>query len=159
MKSFSFLLSSLECELLFREISSPLHLEKIKSFKPSDELSNYIIFADEEFNIGIAWYCEDKASGAIYRIDPEYGNAPVFINSTMQKFEGSIIAANEWSANHNSKEIMRNPKVIDVLYNTIQNIDPKAFESKSSHWPVLIEHIKIDASDYDEEMVFRFEIT
>jgi hypothetical protein len=159
MKTFSFQLGGLESEVVFRESRSALRLQEITGFDPAKELSEYMVFADEEFNIGDAWYCIDGASGSVYRISPEYGTAPEFINSNMEAFRASIEVAAKWSTDHDSKTIRTDPKSVDLLADALSNIDCKALESPEYHWAMLIDHIRQCASEEDDEMEFRFEVT
>jgi hypothetical protein len=158
MKSFSFLLSSLESTLVFRKKPGLLDLEKITSFRPAASLSKYCVFADEAFNIGDAWYCVDDASGAVYRIDPEYGNAPELVNASLDAFTASIQAAADWSAENEAQAAKVNIKRVNALKRTLSKIDPTAFKSPDGHWTGLIDHMKTCVTDGDEEMEFKFEI-
>lgn len=159
MKRFSLLLASVESELVFRENPSPLPVQEITGFNPPEALSKYTVFADEEFNIGEAWYCEDPASGAIYRVSPEYGDSAEFVNSNMQAFNASIEAAARWSVQYDKRAILMAPQLVNALADSLYKLDPKAFESPQYHWPMMIEHIRTCVADGDEEMELRFEIT
>lgn len=155
MKSFSFLLASIESELMFRDKPCPLRDEDIVHFG-IDALSNYVVIADEEFNIGEAWYCKDEGSGSIYRVSPEFGPPVQFVNSSMQAFNASLEAAARWSAQHDSSAVKSAPRLVDELAGSLLKIDPMAFESTEYQWPSLISHMRICASGGDEEMELWF---
>lgn len=159
MKAFTFLLASLESEVVFRQSPCALPIKEITGFDPPEDLAGYTVIADEEFNIGNAWYCTDGVSGAVYRVSPEFGTAPEFVNSSMKAFKASLRAAANWSTEHDSATIRANPESVDLLANALSDIDSRAFESPEHHWAVLIEHIRHYASDDDDELEFRFEIT
>ncbi len=160
MKTFSFELAGLESTLIFRKSPSALRVQEITGFDPAKELSKYKVFADEEFNIGEAWYCRDGVSGSVQRISPEHGTGPEFVNSSMEAFRASIKAAAKWSTDHDSKTIRSNPKSVDLLAEALSEIDSKALQSPEHHWAMLIDHIRECASDdEDDEMEFKFEIT
>jgi hypothetical protein len=133
MKRFSFLLASIESDLVFRDQPCPLQGQDIARLGDHEALSNYTVIADEEFNIGGAWYCKDEESGSIYRVSPEYRPPVEFVNSSSQAFNASLEAAARWSAQHDSRAIKSAPGLIDDLADSLLKIDPKAFESPQYH--------------------------
>jgi hypothetical protein len=159
MKHFSSQLASIEIDLVFREKASPLRRKDIAGFHNPETLSKYTVIADEKFNIGNAWYCKDPASRSIYRVSPEYGPQVQFVNSSMRAFKASLNAAATWSAQFDSSAIRRAPRLVDDLSNALLKLDPNAFESGEALWPILMEHMRIHASDSDEEMEFWFKLT
>jgi hypothetical protein len=158
MKRFSFLLGTIESDLVFREKPSGLPTRGITRFDDHEAICKYVVIADERFNIGDAWYCQDKTSGSIYRLSPEYGPPVQFVNSSMRLFKASLKAAGRWSAQHDSSAIKSAPRLVDHLADSLLKIDPKAFASPKYQWPSLMDHIRVCASDADEEMAFWFEV-
>lgn len=158
VKSFEFYLAGLESELVFRAQPAPVPRHEVTGFGGTAELSDLVIVADEQFNIGSAWYCVNERTGRVYRVSPEYGTAVEFVNSDFEKFISCLRAAAEWSTNNNSEAIKEDPACVDDLANAISAIDGAAVSSPDDHWAALIDHIRVCASDADDEMEFWFRV-
>ena len=158
MKSFSSILGSVESEVTFRESLEPLPLERITGFEPKPELSRFSIFADEQFNVGAAWYCVDENSSAVYRISPEFGDGPEFVNSSVESYVASLEAAAHWSAEHDESVIKRDPTCIDALVQALSSVDQVAMTWPKNEWPLKIDHLRQSIDPNDDESIYYFRV-
>ena len=155
MKTFSSILGCVESEVTFRGSREPLPVDQVTAFEAGQELSQFSIFADEDFNIGGAWFCVNESNGAVYRVSPEYGEGPEFVNSSLEQFKASIEAAARWSAEHDTKTINNDPACIETLELALTDIDGIAMTWPQNEWSSKIDHMRqsVDPSD-DESMYF-----
>lgn len=158
MKLFSSVLGGLESEVRFRSSLDSLPIEEITAFEAGPDYSRFKVFADEEFNIGGAWYCVEEQTGAVYRISPEYGEGLEFVNSSVKLFLASLKAAAAWSGKYDDKEIKRDPSCIDALEHALSKIDDAAMSWPKNEWPRKIDHLRQSADPDDDEAVFFFRI-
>ncbi len=158
MVTFEFLLATIESRLTFRKRSTRLRIEEIEEFDPPQKTSEYLVFADDEYNIGTAYFCEDPSTGTIYRVCPQYSTDFELVNSSIEALRESMKAAAQWSSENGTAQILDHPKTVDALQQQLSTIDPTAFASPHSHWPILVNHIREYATDDDDEMEFWFRL-
>ncbi len=158
-RTFTFQLAGLESELVFRRTSSPLATDEIQGFRAPQGASGYLVFADEEHNIGGAYFCTDPQSGRVYRVDPENSTSFELVNTTMDAFQASMAAAAQWSAQHSTEEMGEHPESVDELASRLSAIDPAAFSLPDSLWPGLVDQIREGAKETDDEMELWFRTT
>lgn len=151
MTTFSFLLSSLESELTFRKRATKLKIQEIQGFEPPSESAKYVVIADEKYNIGTAYYCKDSDAGAVYRVCPEYSESFELVNTSVKALRACLKTAAKWSAAHDTAQIVESPDLVAELETQLTAIDPGAFTSRRSHWPIMLDHIAQCAAEDDDE--------
>ena len=159
MVRFTFQLGGLESDLIFRDKTSHLNIDLIEGFKAPSKASDYLIFGDEEYNIGTAFYCEDPNFNYIYRVCPEHSSSFEFVNSDMTAFLECLRAATQWSTQHSGVEIAESPEPFDCLAQHLAAIDPVALRAPDSHWSSLIDHMRECAEDWEDGMHIWFRTT
>ena len=158
MNMFSSILGSLESEVTFRSSLDPLPLDEITAFEVGPDYSRFKVIADEEFNIGVAWYCVEEETGAVYRISPEYGEGPEFVNSSVKLFFASLEAAAGWSRQYGEGAIRQDPSCINALEHALSEIDNVAMTWPKNEWPLKIDYLRQSADPDDDEAMFFFRI-
>lgn len=157
VKSFEFHLAGLESEVSLLEQPRLLPDHYATGFLASKDVSRFAIIADEQFNIGHAWFCTDH-DDRIVRVSPEFGRGIEFVNSDFDSFLASLCAAADWSMRYDSSAIKNSPGCIDDLSASLSAIDPDAVRSSECHWSFLIQHLRTCATDADGEMELWFKI-
>lgn len=135
MESFTWSIGAIDSELRFYPQPQPIPIAEITAFKPDATLQNFQVFAEEEYNIGLAWYCEDTRSGKIYRVDPEHGTRIVLINASKWQLLQSINACVTWSNLHSTKALQADSSPVSTLESTLLNINAC---SSTSHWQTIL---------------------
>lgn len=108
-----------------------------------------LVIGEEEFCNGHASYCIHKQDGTVNRIDCELSNPESPVNSTIERFAMSLLAAKRWS----SEQMARNahwPEALSNLQRELITIDPYAFEGADCFWAGLIEEILADEPSFLE---------
>ena len=152
LKTYNYKLPSIACTVKFRESTSTVLNDEIVGPALPTDWDKYVVFADEEFPNGSAWYCLNNENGAIYRIDIELDNPIEYVNSSLEAFKKSIQETVKWS-NKFSNKIEGYPEYADFIMTALSEIDRTAFESEKYYWPTIVTHIKACAADVDEEYV------
>jgi len=144
----------------FRESTSTVLKEEFVGPSLPADWDRYVVFADEEFPNGSAWYCVNNENGAVYRIDIELDNPVEYVNSSLEAFKKSILETVKWSDQFSDK-IEGHPEYTDFIMKELSEIDRTAFKSEKYYWPTIINHIRACAADVDEEyeQVFKFAVT
>ena len=156
MRSFSSILGSVESRIIFRGSAGSVPSDQITGFEVGSELSELSIIADEDFNVGSAWYCVNDTSGAVYRVSPEHGEGLEFVNSNLDKFIASLEAAANWSAKYGKRAINQDTSCIDALESKLTGIDSVAMSWPKNEWPSKIDHLRCSVDPSDDESVFYF---
>jgi hypothetical protein len=97
------------------------------------------IIGEEEFCNGHASFCVDEQTGIVTRIDCEIPDPSCFVNSNIERFGQSLLAAKKWSDSVHSGEVPPLTAAFESLTSELKQIDPPAFLNQNCYWPNLIE--------------------
>lgn len=118
------------------------------------------MIAEEDYNLGKAYFCVDPASGSVYRVCPEYSTSFELVSSSVEALRACMEAAAQWSSQNPTAQILTDPKkTVDALEKQLSAIDPTALASPKSHWPLLLDHIRHYAPYDDDELEFWFKLS
>ncbi len=97
-----------------------------------------MVIGEEEFCNGHASYCVHQQDGTVSRIDCEIPNPECLVNSTIEQFAMSLLAAKRWSAEQTARNAHW-PEAFSELERQLQAIDSRAFADTDCFWRNLIE--------------------
>lgn len=101
------------------------------------EWSPYVIVGDEQFDNGSAWYCIDRDTGHVVRVDPELDRPASLVNTTLPRFAMAMLLSISWSANVRALSPSWDAAV-QLLAGLLSAQDPGILDVENGYWRKVV---------------------